>query len=190
MYAPQGPNGDWEIGSWDPESVMNYCSPRWNNGGQLSTGDIAGIQQAYPTRKIPEGIFQDGPAVLYSNGQGHHCLFADMPQYKCLMNDPTARYIRNSARYAASDFPHDTYDGICGSPNCTSIPSGVIRDAADGVFYSNGQGHFCRYPTTKFYACSTGDKSGKLIAGAERYHFAAWTGMTYDGNCWSARCPY
>lgn len=45
--APQGENGDVLVGPWDPDSVMNYCAPKWNNDGKLSNGDIAGVRKFY-----------------------------------------------------------------------------------------------------------------------------------------------
>jgi len=48
--APQGTNGDTLIGAWDPYSVMNYCNPVWNNGGQLSATDVMAVQQIYGPR--------------------------------------------------------------------------------------------------------------------------------------------
>ncbi|MBK6748625.1 MAG: matrixin family metalloprotease [Pyrinomonadaceae bacterium] len=36
---------------YDPDSVMNYCNPRWNNDGALSALDIVGIQKLYGARK-------------------------------------------------------------------------------------------------------------------------------------------
>ncbi|HEY0252923.1 MAG TPA: M12 family metallopeptidase [Kofleriaceae bacterium] len=51
--APQGDDGDINYGVWDPQSVMNYCNPLWNNGGELSATDIAGASQYYdPNRPI------------------------------------------------------------------------------------------------------------------------------------------
>ncbi len=44
---PQGSDGDFLIGAWDPQSVMNYCNPTWANGGNLSDGDILGIRFLY-----------------------------------------------------------------------------------------------------------------------------------------------
>ncbi|HYX39450.1 MAG TPA: FG-GAP-like repeat-containing protein [Oligoflexus sp.] len=44
---PQGSNGDFIIGTWDPASIMNYCNPTWVNGGILSAGDILGIRFLY-----------------------------------------------------------------------------------------------------------------------------------------------
>ncbi|WP_394824838.1 M57 family metalloprotease [Pendulispora albinea] len=43
----QGSNGDTTVGAWDAMSVMNYCNPTWNNGGELSDTDIEGLQQFY-----------------------------------------------------------------------------------------------------------------------------------------------
>jgi hypothetical protein len=43
----QGPYGDWVIGPWDLDSVMNYCNPNWNGNGQLSAADIEGVRSVY-----------------------------------------------------------------------------------------------------------------------------------------------
>ena len=43
----QGTNGDRAVGSWDVNSVMNYCNPVYNNGGNLSSGDVRGIATMY-----------------------------------------------------------------------------------------------------------------------------------------------
>lgn len=43
----QGPNGDEMLTPYDPESVMNYCNPLYNNGGKLSKKDIIGLQKFY-----------------------------------------------------------------------------------------------------------------------------------------------
>lgn len=45
--APNGGDGDLIIGEWDLHSIMNYCNPDWNNDGNLSKGDVYGIQRAY-----------------------------------------------------------------------------------------------------------------------------------------------
>ena len=45
--APQGEDGDLMLGAWDPDSVMNYCNPRWDNFGELSDADRLGAQAAY-----------------------------------------------------------------------------------------------------------------------------------------------
>lgn len=43
----QGSQGDVNVGDWDEDSVMNYCNPVYNNGGELSEGDIQTVKQAY-----------------------------------------------------------------------------------------------------------------------------------------------
>jgi hypothetical protein len=43
----QGSGGGWYVTECDPNSIMNYCNPKWNNGGALSPLDIKGIQVIY-----------------------------------------------------------------------------------------------------------------------------------------------
>jgi hypothetical protein len=44
---PQGEDGGFYLGPWDPDSVMNYCNRNWNNSGILSSNDAAGIRTLY-----------------------------------------------------------------------------------------------------------------------------------------------
>ncbi len=43
--------GGWKLTAYDPDSVMNYCNPHWNNDGRLSVKDVQGIQLLYGARK-------------------------------------------------------------------------------------------------------------------------------------------
>lgn len=45
--APDGSDGDTLVGAWDADSIMNYCNSDWNNDGELSSGDISGVEQMY-----------------------------------------------------------------------------------------------------------------------------------------------
>jgi hypothetical protein len=45
--AAQGTQGDQTVGEWDLNSVMNYCSPVYNNNGNLTETDIEGINLMY-----------------------------------------------------------------------------------------------------------------------------------------------
>jgi hypothetical protein len=45
--SPQGTNGDMYVGNFDQGSLMAYCNPTWNNGGNLSQGDVAGLARLY-----------------------------------------------------------------------------------------------------------------------------------------------
>jgi hypothetical protein len=47
----RGDPGDWSVTEYDPESVMNYCNPAWNNGGRLSAKDVEGIRRMYGAPK-------------------------------------------------------------------------------------------------------------------------------------------
>ncbi len=51
---PQGSDPDVYFGQWDVNSVMNYCSPMWNNGGRLSAGDDLWVRAAYYPATIGE----------------------------------------------------------------------------------------------------------------------------------------
>jgi hypothetical protein len=44
-----GQPGGVVVGPFDTNSIMNYCNPSYNNGGNLSAGDIKTIQQMYGT---------------------------------------------------------------------------------------------------------------------------------------------
>lgn len=44
-------SGGLLLTAYDPHSVMNYCNPRWNNDGMLSTLDVVGIQRLYGSRR-------------------------------------------------------------------------------------------------------------------------------------------
>lgn len=56
---PQGTNGDYKVTSYDLDSVMNYCNPRWSGDGQLSSKDISGIQELYGRpSKLREGFYE------------------------------------------------------------------------------------------------------------------------------------
>jgi hypothetical protein len=43
----QGSDGDWAVTVYDPESIMNYCNPKWNNAGYLSKWDIEAARILY-----------------------------------------------------------------------------------------------------------------------------------------------
>lgn len=45
-----GKNG-LTLGPYDPNSVMNYCSARWINGGVLSPLDVEGVRKVYGAPK-------------------------------------------------------------------------------------------------------------------------------------------
>jgi hypothetical protein len=43
----QGTKGDLLLTPYDRESVMNYCNPKYNNGGVLSALDVKAVQEVY-----------------------------------------------------------------------------------------------------------------------------------------------
>lgn len=61
----QGGDGDWFLTVYDPNSIMNYCNPLYNNNGNLSALDIEGVRALYgPPLSTPTPEKQaDNPAV-------------------------------------------------------------------------------------------------------------------------------
>jgi len=43
----EGENGDTKLTPYDPDSVMNYCNPRYLNFGKLSYFDVITVQSTY-----------------------------------------------------------------------------------------------------------------------------------------------
>lgn len=44
---PQGSDGTVYVGTWDLDSVMNYCNPNYGGIGRLSAIDVEGVQRFY-----------------------------------------------------------------------------------------------------------------------------------------------
>ena len=47
IRKPQGATGDYDLTPYDPDSVMNYCNPIYNNNGKLSYRDVVALQIVY-----------------------------------------------------------------------------------------------------------------------------------------------
>ena len=43
----QGTTGDWNVTTYDPQSIMNYCNQAWNNDGKLSARDVEAVRTIY-----------------------------------------------------------------------------------------------------------------------------------------------
>ncbi len=67
----QGSSGDWLIGPWDLDSVMNACNPDWNGDGNLSATDMEGARLTYGVAwESLGGVFDGSPSVT-SWAPGH-----------------------------------------------------------------------------------------------------------------------
>jgi hypothetical protein len=66
----EGQNGDTLVGSWDLDSVMNYCNPNWNGNGHLSMRDIAGLQKFYGLGPLATRMALDGSRVAIQTSDG------------------------------------------------------------------------------------------------------------------------
>lgn len=59
----QGDNGTYTIGPWDVDSIMNYCNSDWNNNGDLSAGDVYGVQKVYGRKQNRSIVSSTGECV-------------------------------------------------------------------------------------------------------------------------------
>jgi hypothetical protein len=44
---PEPPVASWQLTPYDPESIMNYCNPKFYNDGNLSELDVLAVRQLY-----------------------------------------------------------------------------------------------------------------------------------------------
>jgi hypothetical protein len=51
LEKPQGEDGDTLLTPYDPDSVMNYCNPKYNNFGKLSYYDVVALRKVYPNAR-------------------------------------------------------------------------------------------------------------------------------------------
>jgi hypothetical protein len=72
----QGSSGDWMIGPWDLDSVMNYCNPDWNGDGNLSATDMDGARITYGVAWESLGGALIGSPSAASWGSGHLDVYA------------------------------------------------------------------------------------------------------------------
>lgn len=121
--APQGENGDTLVGPWDPTSIMNYCSPSWNNGGNLSAGDIQNMRQYYGS---PTYALNRKAAMVWPNGK---------------------IYFFNGAQYTRYDVAKDRTDsGYPASiaPNWHNWPAAWTDGIDAGLDWGNGKAYIFR----------------------------------------------
>ena len=119
----QGTDGDWFITPFDLNSVMNYCNPRSNNGGQLSQSDIEGVSILYPVKGTVTKEDRTDANVQFNLGNKYYSGRGVDQNYE------TAAYWYR----LAADQGH------------TNAQRGL------GVLYYNGQGVDQNYETTAYW---------------------------------------
>ncbi len=72
---------------------------------------------------IPKGVFKDpdGPAIFYSNGEGHYCLYRNMGHLWCLTGKSGSDkwdWLDSRPDYDPEQYPETIYDGPCFSDKC------------------------------------------------------------------------
>jgi hypothetical protein len=79
--SPQGSNGDWLVTPCDINSVMMYCNPNWNNGGQLSGYDIMGVRKLYGDPRRLYSVFDESGRIeltVFSNASTNRNQHSDL----------------------------------------------------------------------------------------------------------------
>lgn len=82
-------NGDWVIGAWDAESIMNYCNPNNYKTWGLSSTDSRAAQIVYPSIGFRDIVLQaSGTAGYRLRGDGSIWPFGGAPP----VSDAQARW--------------------------------------------------------------------------------------------------
>jgi len=154
--APQGPNGDTLAGPYDPDSIMNYCNPKWNNNGVLSAGDIKAARQYYGTST--ESAAQRD-AVNWGNGK---------------------IYFFNKSEYTRYDIANDRADGGFPKPivgNWPGWPAAWSTGVDAAINWGNGKVYFFRGSQVMRYsiAADAVDVAPKAISAVFSNWPATWT---------------
>ncbi len=130
----QGENGTYTIGAWDEDSIMNYCNDEWNNNGELSVGDIDGVQRTYGRKPAGSLVLgQSGRCVDLRGGTSDPGTTAQL--YDCTGNDNQDFYYSASLRaFVSALSPAGTTRVLSVSQDGSYYPVNV-----QGLAYAPGQ---------------------------------------------------
>jgi hypothetical protein len=155
--APQGSNGDTTIGAWDLDSVMNYCNPTWNNGGNLSATDIVGLRQYYGSSTFAQNR-QD--AVNWGDGKVYFFNGAEYTRY-----DHGSLFETGDGK-ADSGYPRRIADDWTGWPASWTDGADAVIDWGNGKVYFFRGSEYARFDKAAF----------RFDAGYPRSIAANWSG--------------
>lgn len=135
----QGHYGDYTVGAWDLDSVMNYCNPDWNNGGVLSATDKEGVMRFYSGFAVSWAGTSAWDSINASevplselrvgdfNGDGKDDIFrADGSAWYMSSGGTGAWTLLRNSGYTVSDLRFADFNG----------------DGKDDVFRANGSGWY------------------------------------------------
>jgi hypothetical protein len=110
----QGTPGDWALTVYDPQSIMNYCNPKWNNDGRLSTLDIRAIRIMYGNPRAPSSPPSDAPFARPLQGAAQGPLAPDAKQ----------RPLQDGPKSDAAGVPQHVDRGVQSSQRNGAIDAG------------------------------------------------------------------
>lgn len=165
---PQGADGDVYVGIADLSSVMNYCNPRWNNGGRLSATDIVGARQFYgsPGNRLvtpPPGSYSRTCSDVTADEAG---LYANCRDRRRKL----WRTVLTNWRACTADIANLDGRLSCGS---RPLPAGSYRETCRDIAVDNNvlaatcrsrSGHWLRTQLAQFDACTSdiSNQNGRL----------------------------
>jgi hypothetical protein len=113
FFCMTGQGENWQWVAELPEFSLSSWSMTYNGPCHLKES----------CEIIPEGVFKDsdGPAIYYSNGEGHYCGYRNMEHLWCLTGKTGSSkwdWLDERPKYDPEQFPQTIYDGYCYSKKC------------------------------------------------------------------------
>ena len=145
------------ITTYDESSVMNYCNPKWNNDGFLSSKDIEGVREWYGEPGfVSAGLYRKPDGTFISaNDSGAFCSFISQTHFEFLSGKyDLVQSVDTNSIAKMND------DGAC----AVLLPPGVYR-LADGRFINSNGKAFCRYTSYEHYEKADGRPIEQLADG-------------------------
>jgi hypothetical protein len=117
MFCMNGKQqGDWAY----VNGLLRIPLPAWPS--MISDGPC---HQPEKCEVIPKGVFKNLPAIFYSNGNGHYCLYKTMDELWCLTGKKGKnkwQWLDSRPEFIPEEYPGTTYDGYCWSKKCSRTP--------------------------------------------------------------------
>ncbi len=192
---------DWAVGilggtyygSWDHDSVMNYCNPIWNNDGRLSFYDVGGVQWTYGPRTAPNacqrasdlyGIAANvtwgfAPADVRTWWADNHCSTAPISTNTCQRASDTYGISPNTMSFAPTDV-----QAWWKANACTTRPVGPTACERASDLYGIRGGIDWGFAPTDVRTWWTANGCNKQPTAANSCQMVSDLYGTYGGNTW------
>jgi hypothetical protein len=178
-------DGDMYIGSWDKNSVMNYCNPVWSNDGILSNTDILAVQKIYgPPNSVASCTYTISPASAQFQENGGQGTINISTQNGCnWISSEQLSWITFTSGSSGSGSGTVKYSVV--SNTSTSSRSGTIT-VAGKVFSISQTGATGTAPSTPSNVVGSGGDYPVItwsdVSNEDGYYIHRWV---WDGTKWT-----